>query len=844
MNLPTFPAVRRLSLGGIFALLCNMPGTAQAPKRTTGPAQTTAANRYMTAITRFHKAVGSGDAKTIIDLSYFHQAALRNRFQGQPQAVWPQLRDEYYRSVSTQMTSQPDALAAFREAAASMDGDPTRDIRVIRRFLPSSATLTFLEQRLVDFDTLDGRFMGTYVFVGVTYNDLAASPMSNVNFIKYIILRFVLSRDTALIHSVTTVPTSQTLHAKPYPSTALGYVQTMFLTKYLSADDRPTRLSIEQEALSVGEAFTISLYRSIAQINPSLLRNLQFDPRAEAVQVLNRLHYTGLNVLLVPLIIPEGGQYSAATLPAVHAVLPASGSRSDEPTATLRQKLMKGLALQTTTGGRSDYLDALSRLDGQPWGPLQLYVPQPPGPNQKNLYVRVFKGLMSDDVAKYIDVSSPDTIDFATIRRSFVKCADPDGIRYYMEGCKAEFVLEDKALIENGRIQCTVALKDTSHANGMLPKNTVLYTVEMTLIPQGPTNNEWKVVSFKAVPTDGKRAGPMEALPPVHSQDAPRTGATSITTPVRAGSSLDNSGLYSINVNGKWGFVDKSGKSVINPQFDRAEEFSEGLAAVSVGGKWGFVDKFGKYVVSTQFDRVGPLSEGVAWVSLGRKYGYVDKVGKYVINPQFLFAFDFSEGLAKVVIESGKSGYVDKSGKSVINPQFYGAGPFSEGLAAVQVAGGRWGYIDKAGKYVIEPQFGVAEQFSEGLAAAGGNKVGFVDKTGKYVINPQFDRAGQFSEGLAAVNVGVKWGFVDKTGRYVINAQFDRVGSFSEGLASVCVGGGEWGGKCGFVDKTGNYVINPQFDSVGKFSEGLAMAFGGGRRGLIDKTGRDVWNPR
>ena len=36
---------------------------------------------------------------------------------------------------------------------------------------------------------------------------------------------------------------------------------------------------------------------------------------------------------------------------------------------------------------------------------------------------------------------------------------------------------------------------------------------------------------------------------------------------------------------------DRSGKIIINPQFDGSGKFSDGLAWVSVGGKIGFVDK-------------------------------------------------------------------------------------------------------------------------------------------------------------------------------------------------------------------------------------------------------------
>src|ERR1051326_4328606 len=52
--------------------------------------------------------------------------------------------------------------------------------------------------------------------------------------------------------------------------------------------------------------------------------------------------------------------------------------------------------------------------------------------------------------------------------------------------------------------------------------------------------------------------------------------------------------LFPIEDKGKYGFIDKTGKVVINPQFDFAQNFSEDMAVVKVGGNSGFIDKTGK----------------------------------------------------------------------------------------------------------------------------------------------------------------------------------------------------------------------------------------------------------
>ena len=76
----------------------------------------------------------------------------------------------------------------------------------------------------------------------------------------------------------------------------------------------------------------------------------------------------------------------------------------------------------------------------------------------------------------------------------------------------------------------------------------------------------------------------------------------------------------------RWGYIDKAGKYVINPQFDDAWPFEDGLALVEIDGKWGVIDKSGKYVINPQFDFISVVfSEGLALVEIGGKYGYISK---------------------------------------------------------------------------------------------------------------------------------------------------------------------------------------------------------------------------
>jgi len=68
-------------------------------------------------------------------------------------------------------------------------------------------------------------------------------------------------------------------------------------------------------------------------------------------------------------------------------------------------------------------------------------------------------------------------------------------------------------------------------------------------------------------------------------------------------------------------------KIIINPQFDELRGFFDGLMAVKIDGLWGFIDTSGKYVVQPQFTYASRFRDGLAQVGL---LDYIDKTGRYV----------------------------------------------------------------------------------------------------------------------------------------------------------------------------------------------------------------------
>lgn len=73
-----------------------------------------------------------------------------------------------------------------------------------------------------------------------------------------------------------------------------------------------------------------------------------------------------------------------------------------------------------------------------------------------------------------------------------------------------------------------------------------------------------------------------------------------------------------VKKNGKWGFIDTTGKVAVKPQYEEARPFYNGLAAVKVNGKWGYIDsKNYKLVIPAEFEEAREMgAHGFAFVKL------------------------------------------------------------------------------------------------------------------------------------------------------------------------------------------------------------------------------------
>lgn len=326
-----------------------------------------------------------------------------------------------------------------------------------------------------------------------------------------------------------------------------------------------------------------------------------------------------------------------------------------------------------------------------------------------------------------------------------------------------------------------------------------------------------------------------------------------------------------------WGFIDQTGKLVIEPQYAAVHRFAGGLAAVRPKSKWGYIDSSGKIIIAPQFIDADIFSEDLAAVRvtddeslIKDPYGYIDRSGKLAIPAKYSFAAPFSAGAARVNFEN-RLIFIDKAGKAIPFPPGINKalGDFSDGLAPVMSnirSNPPIGYLAPTGKLAIEPQAGYGGTFSEGLAAFAkttGNfpnrqrTIGFIDTSGKVVFQSEFDNMGQdlpvFSDGLARFNHFTRRPFttrilyLDKTGKIALEPNLPKLYEtfdFHNGLARIRVGGNPdtgVGSKYGYIDKTGKVVIPAKYNFADDFKDGLAQVGTEDSAGYIDTSGKIIW---
>lgn len=229
--------------------------------------------------------------------------------------------------------------------------------------------------------------------------------------------------------------------------------------------------------------------------------------------------------------------------------------------------------------------------------------------------------------------------------------------------------------------------------------------------------------------------------------------------------------------------------------------FSDGYLSITRNGKVGFVDTYGRTVVSPTFDSTGLATDGLTIASLSEQAGIYRLKEGWWLQPTYKLITPFCKGSRITTASHGLdegSVIIDCRGALQSSRTFFQAFYCNEGLIPVSVEGGKSTY-------------------------------GWVNEQGETVMPGTFDYLGaMFNNGIIAFEQDGKWGLVDKNGSIVLAAIYRMIGNEVDGLRRYCevrkIRGEEhyfWG----YLNNDGTIVIEAQFDGVQDFQGPAALAY-------------------
>jgi hypothetical protein len=120
-----------------------------------------------------------------------------------------------------------------------------------------------------------------------------------------------------------------------------------------------------------------------------------------------------------------------------------------------------------------------------------------------------------------------------------------------------------------------------------------------------------------------------------------------------------------------WACLDRNGNELFTLKAEWVTQFHNGMAGVFKNNKWGFIDSTGKLVIDYQFDRIHPFQNGVAPVCIKNadkqeEWFLIDRIGNAKNNKRYGELSDFKNGIARSLIRGQGYGLIDTKGREIL----------------------------------------------------------------------------------------------------------------------------------------------------------------------------------
>lgn len=322
--------------------------------------------------------------------------------------------------------------------------------------------------------------------------------------------------------------------------------------------------------------------------------------------------------------------------------------------------------------------------------------------------------------------------------------------------------------------------------------------------------------------------------------------------------------------NGKYGLINREGRTLLEPVLDQATYFDKELAIVTMGNKKGVINRQGTWIAELKYAWIWiyeSLSEQYILAGEKNPYDMLEEQGRLQVESEIdklLEEQDFEtlvinakgeeilrinapwnhiairEGFVEVQIEKDKYEYISFMGEKITNSSWDLGYVFAEDMILAE-KDGLLGFVNRKGEEVLPFRYSDNEYafpvFSRGLAAVQLHENGvwqYINIKGETVISDEHlyngdgERIhwentkpfGEFDIAPVQFNDTGYWRYINKKGEITFDGRWRNAEPFSCGMAAVTDYNTH---NDGYINEKGQYVIEPIFLWAYSFENGSAM---------------------
>lgn len=300
---------------------------------------------------------------------------------------------------------------------------------------------------------------------------------------------------------------------------------------------------------------------------------------------------------------------------------------------------------------------------------------------------------------------------------------------------------------------------------------------------------------------------------------------------------LFKDGVAAVQVKNLWGIIDVNGKWLVDPKFNRIENYSADHFVGYLKNRWWVYRIDGSLLLKNNFTKIDCIRNGFIVASRGGKYGVYTTDGEVFIKPRFL-SIEYFEGKGFLVRKKKGYGWYSLAGEKILSAKFTDVKLPAEGKI-MAIKGNRLQCYTADGKIKFKSNYRNGTSFRNNIAAAQGRQgTSLIDTLGSPIDSMRYNLIREFYDSSAVVMEDNKYALITSEGIILNDQWYSYIGDYSGGFYRVKLEGG----GMNFLNSKGAQLNSTHYNFVSNFENGYAIVGNSGRssRGVIDSVGNTV----